>query len=83
MTHNSRYGRVPLVCIVLDMQARSVSVTFTASDCCDAMRTAREDSFGSQWNRILTIFDPFTASHNQGQQRLSNTPESQVTFGSA
>jgi hypothetical protein len=27
MTHNDRYGRVPIVCIVLDMQAPNVVVS--------------------------------------------------------
>src|SRR5262249_40611711 len=57
--------------------ARGSRLAFRATMC------RAEGDLEARWNRILTIFDPYTFSHSQGQSRTRGDLPSSIVFWSA
>src|SRR5262249_28627855 len=55
--------------------ARGSRLAFRATMC------RAEGDLEARWNRILTIFDPYTFSHSQGQFETSERLEQASCFG--
>src|SRR5262245_28363971 len=55
--------------------ARGSRLAFRATMC------RAEGDLEACWNRILTIFDPYTFSHSQGQGRAYRAPARHVFYG--
>src|SRR5262249_38885635 len=64
-------------CVVRTLLVRGSRLAFRATMC------RADGDLEVCWNRILTIFDPYTFSHSQGHERASRALELLVDSSSA